>query len=365
MFEFFLKNRNKFIGVDFGTSAIKVIELSSKQGKIYLENYGIFDLAGIIENEKTPAENSVNQSYEDRMKRALRSLMKNMGIKNGSAIVSVPSYSGLITLLEFPEMKKDEIEKAIEFEAYKYIPTSVDEVSISWEILEDKNGQTEEDEKKNLVENKKIEVVLVAAPKKEIIKYEEFLNGTGLKIKAVEIETFSIVRSLIGNRQGNFIIVDIGLRTTNIILVRNGFVVLSRNIEAGGDDITKSITESFNVSKQRAEAIKREKKDIINDNEVAVVIPVLELLIGEIKRMMMVFSEKNKKDKIDELVLSGGASLMKGIDIYFSEKLNIKVEQGDPWKNIEYDKKLEKQIKEIGNSFSVVIGLAVRGFEDK
>ncbi|HBP01360.1 MAG TPA: hypothetical protein DD454_04095 [Candidatus Moranbacteria bacterium] len=190
-------------------------------------------------------------------------------------------------------------------------------------------------------------------------------EGMNLKVKTIELETFSITRSLIGKREGNFLIMDIGSRATNLILVENGSVLINRSVDVGGNDITGTIADSLNVSKQRAEMFKREGKDFINEKETAIVIPVLELLGGEARRIMIAYKEKNKNAKIDGIVLSGGSSGLAGIDKYFQRMLGVEVSKGNPWKDISYDTKLALSIEKIGSSFSVVLGLALRGMEDE
>ncbi|EKE16531.1 MAG: hypothetical protein ACD_11C00004G0029 [uncultured bacterium] len=360
MFGFFSGKKDNFIGVDFGTSSIKIIELTLKNGKPYLENYGSFDLAGITESINGSNE-PILHSYEDRMRAALKNLIGKMKMKGNIAFAAIPGFNGLVVLIEFPAMKEEEIEKAVEFEAHKYIPASIDEISLSWEIVKKNKGDID---KKSENDGGNIEVLLVAAPKREVSRYGNFFVDSGLTMEAIELETFSIARALIGNRPGNFIIVDIGSRSTNLILVENGSIVVNRSITAGGEDITKSIAESLNISKQRAESFKQENKDFINNKESAITIPILELINGEVKRMLNVYNEKNKDKGVESIILSGGTSAMFGLDKYFSENLKVKIEKGDPWKNLEYDKKLETSVRKMGASFSVAIGLAMRGFEE-
>ncbi|EKE15929.1 MAG: hypothetical protein ACD_11C00074G0004, partial [uncultured bacterium] len=274
--------------------------------------------------------------------------------------VAIPGFSGLVVLIEFPKMKNDEIDKAIEFEAHKYIPTSLEEVSVSWEIVSDPDEGKDAD---GGVKNK-INVLLVAAPKKEIEKYSVLFEGTDLKMRSIELETFSITRALIGNEKGNYLVMDVGSRATNIMLVQNGSVVINRSVDMGGDDITNTIADSLNISKQRAEIFKREGKDFLNEKETAIVIPVLELLGGEVRRIFVAFKEKNKNLKIDKFIISGGSSNLTGIDRYFQNMLGVEVSRVNPWEKISYDKKLAPVIDKIGSSFSVALGLALRGVEE-
>lgn len=360
----FLKGKSKsFIGIDFATSSIKVVELSYKDKRAYLENYGIVDLntAGNVDQAK-----GMNQSsYDEKLNEALKKLVDKMDLRHGSpAFVSIPGFSGLITIIELPDMQQEELAKAIQFEAHKYIPSSLDEIAMSWEVIE------HIDAPKTLAENigpaggKRIKVLLVAAPKKEIEHYDKLVYGANLEVSAIELETFSIARSLVGDDTGNFFIIDIGSRATNMILVEKGVVRVNRNIDAGGSEIATAIADSMNISKQRAETFKKGDKDLLNNSESSMIIPVLELIAGESKRILNAYKEKNKDIKIDAIFLSGGTSKMKGLEAYFTRSLGMPVTIGNPWRRIAFKDEAAPLIKELGASFSVAIGLALRGMEE-
>jgi len=363
MLEFLKGKKNHFIGIDFGTSAIKVVELSYRDQQIYLENYGIVELNFDGQSERSDADNA--SSYEQKLNDALRTLVKKMGLKNGSqSYVSIPGFSGLITIIELPEMQQEELAKAIQFEAHKYIPSSLDEVAMSWEIVEHVGAP------KALAQNigagggNRIKVLLVAAPKKDIEHYDRLVSGINLEVSAIELETFSIARSLVGDDNGVFFIIDIGSRATNMILTERGIVRINRNIDAGGNEITTAISDCMNVSRQRAEIFKRGEKDILNGTESNFIIPVLELIAGESRRILNSYKEKNKDIRIDGIFLSGGSSRMKGLEEYFSRALGQKVAIGNPWRRITAKDEASELVAELGNSFSVALGLALRGMEE-
>ena len=363
MFEFLKSKKNHFIGIDFGTSSIKVVELSYKDKKVFLENYGVVDLDCFDTFNKQG--DLQNLPYEQKLNNALKKLLEKMHMKTGTSYVSVPGFSGLITILELPDMQDKELAEAIQFEAHKYIPSSLDEVVMSWEIIErlNKDGlplaQT-----LGTGEGKKMRVLLVAAPKRDVEHYNRLVSNTKLKVEAVEIETFSIVRSLVGDDSGNFLIIDIGTRATNIILVEKGVVIVNRNIDAGGNEITTAISDSMNISKQRAEIFKKSEKDLLNSKESYLVIPVLEFIANESKRILNSYKMKNKDMRIDGILLSGGTSKMKGLQEYFTRALETNVTSGNPWRHIAAEGDVAALIKNLGVSFSVAVGLALRGVEE-
>ncbi len=370
MLELFKIKKNHFVGIDFGTASIKVVELSYVDQKTILENYGFVELG--LANRGNMKPTSLEQVLNDSLKK----ILAKMNIHNAPAFVSIPGFSGLVAIIELPSMPAEDLTKAIQFEAHKYIPSALDEIALSWEVVEKKEEQGEVKDNDNFISKlklknesdsksgEKIKVLLVAAPKKDIEHYDRLVSGAGLEVKAIELETFSIARSLVGDEPGVFLIVDIGSRTTNLILVEKGLIQANRNIDAGGEEITSAIVDMLRISRSRAEVFKKEGKDILNSNESPLVVPVLDLIVGELHRVISAYKEKNKGSKLDAIILSGGTSKMVGIEEYFAHALGEEVRIGNPWRAIAVGSEMAPLTKALGASFAVALGLALRGVED-
>lgn len=358
MFDFFKSKKNYFLGIDFGTSAIKIVELAFKKQKAHLVNYGWADIGFIPEAKSNELK---LLSYDDKLRIYLRNLLLKMKPKINAAYVSMPGYIGLITLLELPNMKPEELERAIQFEARKYIPTTLNEVALGWEIVAKKDNSSV------LVQKgmpAKIQVLMVAAPKKEVTRYEDVVEGAKISIKALELETFSLVRSLVGDDPGTYLVIDIGAKSTNVILVGKGIIKANRNIDIGGNEITATIAESLNISRTRAESFKKEEKDLLNSKESAIIMPTLEFIANEAQRIIGSFKENSRETRIDGVILSGGSAKLIGIAEYFTKMLNLSTQVGQPWKKIVVDPKIAPVIDKISTSYSVAVGLALRGVEE-
>lgn len=362
----------KFIGIDVGTSNIKIVELKISKNKPVLSNYARVQLAGAA------GDSDLKASYfETVLPEYIRRMVKTADITGRDAYFSIPSFGGLITLIEFPDMSKEDLDQAIKFEAHKYIPVSLDDVVLSWDIVGKKGP------KKTLVrqgegaapvpvsasgapetaDGGKVQVLLVAAPKNKVIKYEKLAGNAELRLKSIEIESFSLVRSLVGNDQGNFVVVDIGSRVCNIILVEKGVIKANRNIDAGGKDISKVIAKSMNIDDGRADKLKISGRNFLA-GEAGVSFPVIDLIAGEISRVISAYYKTESKTAVDSVILSGGTAGFPGLDGYFSKALGIKTIIGNPLGRIGYDKRLEPKAQELGNQFSVAIGLALGGIEE-
>lgn len=348
-----------FLGIDFGMSHIKAVELTIKDNRPYLINYGeaLVDFSDI--------QNDINQSQtpEEKIQSLLVSLLQKMAPKSESAYIAMPGSSGLITLIELPKMSRAELEHAVRFEAQRYIPSPLSEVVLSWDIVSDPLAPAPQVTENSNKTPENVEILLVAALHKEVEKYENYIFTSTLKMEMLELETFSLSRSLVGDNEKTVLIIDIGSRSTNLILVDNGYIKINRNLNVGGHDITTTLSETLNVTWERADMIKSGDKDFLNNKEAAMILPSLELILNESRRMMTAYQDKKSGNHVDHIVLSGGASKMKGLDMYLSKAISLPVVMGAPWKNVVYDPQLEGVIAKMGTSYSVAIGLALAGVE--
>jgi len=359
-------SKERFLGVDFGTESIKAVELELRNGRPFLTNYGEATL--LLPHDST-------RSFREDITARLHALLTKMHPETKEACISMPSFLGLISLIDFPEMTESELEEAVRFEARKYIPSPLEEVSLSWEALkakepvENEKGKDPSDAPGKEVHpaeagkerGQRTEVVLVAALNKDVQQYETYVSAVGYDMKLLELETFSIPRAVVGNDPGTFLVIDIGARAANLILVEDGYVKKSRSIDAGGRDITRSLAESLNISPDRADALKRSGKDFLNAKDVAVIFPAIETIVNEAGRMIDSWKLKRPDGKIDNIVLSGGTGRLTGLTRYLSRKLGIPATLSDPWRSISYSPALQPKIESIGASFPAAIGLALYG----
>ena len=353
--------KNTFIGIDIGTASIKIVELKVLEGKPVLSNYAWMPLG---EEIMGTGDNNSEYFYAV-LPRLLKKIFRKAKFEGRNVFVALPSFSGLITLIDFPEMANTDMEQAIRFEAQKHIPTSLDEVVINWEVVGKKQVTKNFSENESGEKNKSetiLQVLLIAASRDKVLKYENLIKASGLNLKSINLETFPIVRSLVGNDPGNFILVDIGAKVCNVILVEKGVIKINRNISAGGADITQAIAKSMDIDNERATALKLSEKNFFEANAVINFFS-LEMVIGEVDRIVKAYAKDNEGKKIDGIVLSGGTSGMTGIGDYFSVKLKIKTIIGDPLGRIRYDLLLEPVIARIKPGLSICIGLALGGVD--
>ena len=279
-------------------------------------------------------------------------LMKKTGIVSREINMSVPIFSSFLTVMELPPMPEKEIASAIQFEVKKYIPVPIDSVAIDWSFI-------------GTGEDGKILILLAAIPKDLINEYDAIAREAGLKLLTVELETVSAARALIGNDPVPAVLVDMGSRDTTISMVDEGYLRISHSIETSGEDLTRALANSLNISWIRAEELKKQSglKVMDNNSQIAgVLTPMLDIIANAIRNIIDIYFSKTKK-KIEKLIIYGGAGKMPGFAEYLGSRLKMDVVIGNPFSRIAYDDKLKPLVSEIGHEFTVAVGLALKTFQ--
>jgi type IV pilus assembly protein PilM len=138
---------------------------------------------------------------------------------------------------------------------------------------------------------------------------------------------------------------------------------MSRNLDVGGQDVTRTLHEGLNVTLERAEALKKSTEDFLNTPESAMIFPSLEMIASESQRMLESFVAKYPERRCQGVVLSGGTAQMMGLAEYYTRMIGLPVSIGNPWSRIAYDESVRTDIEKMGTSFSVALGLALAGID--
>ncbi|MFH1175429.1 MAG: type IV pilus assembly protein PilM [bacterium] len=358
---FFSTDTKNYIGIDIGTTSIKIVEFSKKRNeKIKLESYGSGDFSAFPKNTENVLQNAVSRVSDGQAADIIKRILKESGIKSKKVIMSAPVFSTFTSVIELPEMSEKEIESAINFEAKQYVPVPLTEVVLGWSVI----GKKTYDSVGNGGSFNKILVLIVAIPRELANSFSTISDLAGLNLVALETESFALIRSLLGNDKSTVAVVDIGSRATNITIVSGGFIRVSRGIETSGSEITKVLMKSMGVDYQRANELKKKiglKEEGGNMQISSVLTLIIDIITGETKRIIDVFARKETQSgKIERIILVGGSAMIPGLAERFSEVSGVKTVVGNPWSRVEYPQELEKTLEFIGPSFSVAVGLAMR-----
>jgi type IV pilus assembly protein PilM len=346
-----------------------MVELSKEGGRFKLKNYGLFELESIDEAlnlaESAGGSRVVRLSDQDLVW-GIKEVLKRSKISTRNAVVaSVPSFSTFATVITMPYLSEKDMAKSINFEARKYIPFPLDEVVIDWSIINlaaSANSQSLDlGFQQRGAKPPTVEVFLVAVPKQEIERYKNIMKAAGLNLRALELENAALIRSLVGNDLSPLAIVNIGGRSTSILIVDGGFERISHNYEIGGFEITKSISRSLNVNLKRAEELKRNFgiKEVDNNVIEQAMSSLIDMMVFETKKTIHNYEEV-KKNKITKIVLVGGLANMPNFPNYFGAKLGMPLILGNALARVVLPDELNKLRGELNSTFSIAIGLAMR-----
>lgn len=344
-----------YLGVDIGTTSIKAVEIIKTSAKPKLNTYGFLESYGHLERLNDALQTSSLKIMDREAAEFLKILLKQLNCKTRDAVASIPAFSAFITLLEVPEMPASEITETMKYQIRQYIPLPASEVTIDWLPA----GKRQDERGAN-----KQQIVLVSVPNEQIRKYQNIFKLAGLNLKALEVESLALIRALIVNDPTPTLLVDIGSRSTNIVVADSGHLRFNGQTDFSGGSLTQAIASGLNINVRRAEELKKQKGLIGvggNYELSTLTIPFLDAIITEVKRAKDNY-EKNSGSKIERIILAGGGANLLGVEKYFEKQSGLTTIIGNPFAQVDYSPEIEPIIRELGPPFSVAIGLGIREF---
>lgn len=349
------------VGIDIGSSSIKVVEIKRKGGKAMLETYGAIALgpyAGLDIGRVT------NLSTE-KIVEALKEVLKQSGVTTTSSALSIPVQSSLIFIIDLPaQVKENEMATIISTEARKYIPVPITEVSLDYFVLPQKESSFEEANNPDLSSTPpdKKEVLVVAIQNDAISKYRSIVSQCQLEAEFFEIEIFSSVRANFEHELSPVLLMDFGASRTKLSIVEFGMVKNFHTISRGGADISDSISKSFGIPFSKAEEMKKEFGlfEDASEKSLAEIIKVhIDYIFSETNNVLLSY-EKNYNRTVSKVILSGGGSLLKGLKEMAADNFHAEIEVGHPFTKVGAPVFLGKVLEATGPEFAVALGLALR-----
>ncbi len=358
MFDSFLglfKKANAYLGVDIGTTSIKVAELSGSKNNVTLSNYALLESFGHYERANNVIQANSVKISEKETTALLKILLNKVKFRTRLAIASIPPFSSFVTLLELPAMSEEETNKAMAFQIRQSVPLPLAEIAVDWIRVgqrQDENGF------------EKQQILLIAIPNEVISCYKSIFKNAGLSLRALEIENLAAARALIGNDPVPTLIADIGARSSSVSIVEGGFLKSSVQFDYAGDSLTQAIVKGLGISYRRAEELKKQRgiSGGIGEYELSTLeMPFVDVIIKEVMKAKENF-EKSYGSSLQRVLLIGGGALLLGLDKYFESKIGIPVVLGNGLLYVNTPPQLSVVAKEIQVRFATAIGLAIKGF---
>lgn len=352
------------LGIDIGSSSIKMVQLSRKNGHPVLETYGELALGpyggkGVGESTNLPLE-KVIEAVGDMLKE------KEVNITTRTCGLAIPFSSSLMVVIEMPLMTKGQLDQMVPIEARKYVPVPISEVTLDWYIIPKDKTEEPETQANGPVGVSKIEVLVVALHNDTINRYKEIVTKSSLDAGFFEIEIFSTMRSILDQEITPVLIIDMGATTTKLYIVEKGILRSSHMINRGSQNITNELSKSLGISLEDAEYLKREKGIMgeINGIQIKNIVTItLGYIFSEANQILLAFQKKYNKN-ISKVVLVGGGSALKGIADVAKESFQTEVVAGDPFGKVVAPAFLEKVLRDTGPEFAVAVGVALRRLQE-
>ncbi|NQV04580.1 MAG: type IV pilus assembly protein PilM [Candidatus Omnitrophica bacterium] len=320
------------VGIDIGTYSAKLVELENRKGRPTLTKCAMVRIAN-----------------GDR-KIALESLLSQAKLTLKRVNVSLSGPSVIVRYIEMPQMRKDELDSAIRFEAEKYLPFNISESTVDCAVLDNTSSGNQR-------------VLLVAAKRGEVDSLLGFFKEFGLEVGAIDADCFAFFNSFDSANPGNrkeeqaFALVNIGARFSNMNIVAKGALYFTRDLFWGGADISKRIKDAMGLGMDEAEKVKQDpaekREEVVN-----VIAPALEKLTQQI-RMSFDYFETQVGRSIEKIYISGGTSYLFNIVDFLKENLHVDVMMWNPFEGIAIDG-IFKEIARHPAMFTVAVGLALR-----
>ena len=354
----------RVLGIDIGSSAIKIVQIKKHGAQAVLETYGELALgpyAGL----------SVGQAAQlptDKLAAGVVDLMKEkeVNITTKKCGLSIPFASSLMSVIEMPEVSAKQLATMVPLEARKYIPVPISEVMLDWSIIPKSEIRPEENPDLGAPVPEpgagvpKIDVLTVAIHKDTIAKYQDIVTKAGLDAGFFEIEIFSTMRAVLDEGLRPVMIMDMGAASTKLYIVERGVIRASHTINRGSQDITATISKSLSIPMEKAEVMKREQGLAGTDttfNEIIAL--VLDYIFAEVNTTLLAFEKKYNKT-VSKAVLVGGGAALKVLTELAKTNFKTEVEIAQPFNKVTAPAFLENILKEAGPEFAVAIGLALR-----
>ncbi|MGE3955924.1 MAG: type IV pilus assembly protein PilM [Vicinamibacterales bacterium] len=342
------------IGLDIGSSAVKAVELRTA-GKGYR--------VAAIASEPVPPDSIVDGAIIDggAVADAIRRLFAQKGFKAKDVAASLSGSAVIVKKISLPVMTAQELADSISWEAEQYIPFDIQDVSLDYQVIDNGAGADT---------NGTMDVLLVAAKKEKIADYTNVITQAGRQAVVVDVDAFALQNAYEANygvTPGIVVLLNAGASATTINIVSGGQSLFTRDLSVGGNAYTEAVQRELNLPFDLAEMAK--KGVPIDGHTFDEVRPVLhavtENLLLEIQKTFDFFKATAASDRIDGIVLSGGASAVDGFGEALAERFGIPVEHFDPFRQVAFDKPPAGDLADLAATTAVAVGLALRKAGDR
>ncbi len=347
------KDGDSVIGVDIGTSSIKIVQAKRVRGTAVLETYGEIALGPYASAEVGQAVNPTAEKIGE----ALVDLIKEANVTAKAGGIAVPLSASLINVITLPTKDPNDLASMIPIEARKYIPVPVAEVALDWFVIPEEEAEFLAAQGQVRKPNS-TDVLLVAIHNQALAKFETAAKTASLTPSFFEVEPFSMTRAAYEHGTAPTMVIDMGASGTRIYVIEFGIIDVSHTVARGGQDLTLALAKSSGLTFTEAEVMKRDKG--LAGSEVGTA--ALDFMFAEARRIFLTYQRKEGKS-IARVVLLGGGAELKGLKEVASRYFDAPIMVASPFDKVAAPAFIADVLKSAGPSFASAVGLALRGLQ--
>jgi type IV pilus assembly protein PilM len=341
-----LSGTNDFFGLDIGTTAIRLVELSGSGQAKSLVRYAHVPVDPKIAQSDSKAD-------QQKLAQIIKDLVVQSKVSSRNVAVGIPSGRVFTTIVDMEKLSPAELAKSIHLQADSLIPTPPESSKIDWALLGDSPADKTKSE------------VLISSIANEFTESRlDMLESIGLNVIAFEPDNLALARSVMApGEMATQMAIDIGSFSTDLVLCIGGTPRLARSIPTGTEAIIRAAMQNLSIDEKQAEQFVFKfglSKDKLEGQIHQAIIGSVELLTSEIEKSIKFVTTRYADTKLERIIVTGGASAIPEFPLYIANKFAINVEIGNAWRNVSFPSSRQNELLAVSNHFAVAAGLAER-----
>jgi type IV pilus assembly protein PilM len=341
-----LSGVSSFFGLDIGTTAIRVVQLRGNGPVKSLVRYAYVP----IDSKIVLSDSKTDQQH---LAQVIKELIDQAHMSTRNVAVGVPSQRVFTAVVDFDRLPANELAKAIRYQADSLIPTPLEKSKIDWAVI----GDSPKDKTK-------VEVLLSSVENDFVEQRLDLLESIGLDVVAFEPDNLALTRALIsGDVPQPQMVLDIGSKSTDLVVTVGGAPRLTRSIPTGAEAIVRAAAQNLNIDDKQARQFVFKfglSRDKLEGRIYDAIISTVDLLTTEIDKSIKFFQSRYVEQPVARIVVTGGASALPEFPLYLANKFGLEVEIGNAWRNVSFAPERQNELLAVSNHFGVAAGLAER-----
>ena len=341
-----LSGVSDFFGLDIGTTNIRLVQLQGTGATKTLSKYAFIPVDSKLSLSDAPAD-------QQKLVQVVRELLAQAGITTNNVAVGVPSSKVFTTVADIDRLPPSELSKTIRYQVDSLIPTPLDESKVDWAVLGD-----------SPTDKSKVEILLSSVTNTFIENRLDALESIGLNVISFEPDTMALARAIVASDAMTAqMVLDVGSKSTDLVIVLNGAPRLTRTIPTGMEAIIRGAMQNLNIDEKQAQQFVFKfglSKDKLEGQVFQSIVATVESLMGEIDKSIKFFQARYTSTKLDRVIVTGGAATLPTFPLYLANRFGINVEIGNAWRNISFPAERQNELLAVSSSFAVAAGLAER-----